>query len=279
VVWQRRDLPCRHFRGPGSSVVLHGNTVILTMDGVDVQYLVALDRKTGETVWKTDRSTDFGDVEAGGKIRGDGDFRKAYTTPGFVTVGGRVQLVSPGAKACYGYDADTGKEIWKITYDGYSNAASPVFVRDKMAIINTGFGKAHLLGVRLDGEMKGDVTRTHVEWDEMKRIPTLPSPLVVDGKIYITSELGVLSRIDGASGRIEESLPLGGRYSSSGVHADGHLFFLSEEGETQVVRPGAKMELVATNPLADGFMASPALDGNSLYLRTKSHIYRIGKQP
>jgi outer membrane protein assembly factor BamB len=279
VVWQRRDLPCRHFRGPGSSVVLHGDTVILTMDGVDVQYLVALDRKTGKTVWKTDRTTDFGDVEAGGKIRGDGDFRKAYTTPGFVTVGGRVQLVSPGAKACYGYDADTGKELWKITYDGYSNAASPVFVRDKMAIINTGFGKAHLLGVRLDGEMKGDVTRTHVEWDEMKRIPTLPSPLVVDGKIYITSELGVLSRIDGASGRIEESLPLGGRYSSSGVHADGHLFFLSEEGETQVVRPGDKMELVATNPLADGFMASAALDGSSLYLRTKSHIYRIGKTP
>jgi outer membrane protein assembly factor BamB len=127
--------------------------------------------------------------------------------------------------------------------------------------------------------MKGDVTRTHVEWDEMKRIPTLPSPLVVDGKIYITSELGVLSRIDGASGRIEESLPLGGRYSSSGVHADGHLFFLSEEGETQVVRPGDKMELVATNPLADGFMASAALDGSSLYLRTKSHIYRIGKTP
>ena len=279
VVWQRRDLPCRHFRGPGSSVVLHGNTVILTMDGVDVQYLVALDRKTGKTVWKTDRTTDFGDVEAGGKIRGDGDFRKAYTTPGFVTVGGRVQLVSPGAKACYGYDADTGKELWKITYDGYSNAASPVFVDDKMAIINTGFGKAHLLGVRLDGEMKGDVTRTHVEWDEMKRIPTLPSPLVVDGKIYITSELGVLSRIDGASGRIEESLPLGGRYSSSGVHADGHLFFLSEEGETQVVRPGDKMELVATNPLAGGFMASAALDGSSLYLRTKSHIYRIGKTP
>jgi outer membrane protein assembly factor BamB len=279
VVWQRRDLPCRHFRGPGSSVALHGNTLILTMDGVDVQYLVALDRKTGKTVWKTDRTTDFGDVEAGGKIRGDGDFRKAYTTPGFVTVGGRVQLVSPGAKACYGYDADTGKELWKITYDGYSNAASPVFVGNKMAIINTGFGKAHLLGVRLDGEMKGDVTRTHVVWDEMKRIPTLPSPLVVDGKIYITSELGVLSRIDGASGRIEESLPLGGRYSTSGAHADGHLYFLSEEGETKVVRPGDKMELVATNPLADGFMASPAFDGSSLYLRTKSHVYRIGKSP
>jgi outer membrane protein assembly factor BamB len=192
---------------------------------------------------------------------------------------GRVQLVSPGAKACYGYDADTGKELWKITYDGYSNAASPVFLKDKMAIINTGFGKAHLLGVRLDGELKGDVTRTHVEWDVFKRIPTLSSPLVVEGKIYVVSEIGIVSRIDAASGKIEASLPLGGRYSSSAAHADGHLYFLSEEGETKVVRPGPKMELVATNPLDDGFMASPAFDGDSLYLRTKSHVYRIGKKP
>ncbi len=279
VVWQRRDLPCRHFRGPGSSVVLHGENLILTMDGVDVQYLAALDRKTGKTVWKTDRSTDFGDVEAGGVIRGDGDFRKAYTTPGFVTTGGRVQLVSPGAKACFGYDAATGEELWKVTYDGYSNAASPVFLGDKMAIINTGFGKARLLGVRLDGSLKGDVTRTHVEWDVFKRIPTLSSPLVVGGKIYVISELGIVSRIDAASGRIEGSIPLGGRYSSSGVHADGHLYFTSEEGDTKVVLPGPDMKLVSSNPLEDGFMASPALDGGSLYLRTKSHVYRIGGKP
>jgi outer membrane protein assembly factor BamB len=277
VVWSRRDLPCRHFRGPGSSVVLHRNTLILTMDGIDVQYLAALDRETGETVWKTERSTEFGDVEADGKIRGDGDFRKAYTTPGFVTVGGRTQLVSPGAKACFGYDADTGEELWHVTYDGFSNAASPVFVDNRMAIINTGFGKAHLLGVRLDDALGGDVTRSHVEWDIFKRIPKLSSPLVVDGKIYVTSEMGILSRIDAASGRIEDAIPLRGSFSASGVYADGLLYYPSEEGETKVVRPGEPMEIVASNPLDDGFMASPALDGSSLYLRTKSHVYRIGE--
>ena len=94
VIWERRDLPCRHFRGPGSSVVLYKETLILTMDGIDVQYLAALNRKTGKTIWRTDRTTDYGDVEANGKIRGDGDFRKAYTTPNFVTVGGVTQLVS-----------------------------------------------------------------------------------------------------------------------------------------------------------------------------------------
>ena len=279
VVWQRRDLPCQHFRGPGSSVVLYKDTLILTMDGVDVQYLAALDRKTGKTVWKTDRTTDYGDVEAGGKIRGDGDFRKAYTTPAFVTVGGRVQLISPGAKACYGYDADSGKELWKIAYDGYSNAASPVFIGDKMAIINTGFGKAHLLGVRLDDQLTGDVTRSHIEWDVIKRIPTLSSPVVVDGKIYVTSELGILSRIDPASGEIEDSIPLKGNFTASAAYADGHLYCLSEDGEAMVVRLGVSMEIVARNKLDDGFLASPALDGDSLYLRTKSHVYRIGGKP
>ncbi|BCX47516.1 quinohemoprotein ethanol dehydrogenase [Haloferula helveola] len=279
VVWQRRDLPCRHFRGPGSSVVLYGETLILSMDGVDVQYLVALDRKTGETVWKTDRTTDFGDVEPNGKIRGDGDFRKAYSTPGFVTVDGTVQLVSPGAKACYGYEAKTGKELWKVTYDGFSNAASPVFVDGKMAIINTGFGKAHLLGVKLDGGMNGDITGSHVEWDVFKRIPTLSSPLVVDGKVYVTSDLGILSRIDAMSGKIEKVTALQGRFSASGVYADGRLYYLSEEGDTIVVDPKGEMEVIATNHLDDGFMASPAVDGKAMYLRTRSHVYRIEAQP
>lgn len=277
VLWERRDLPCQHFRGPGSSLVLYQETLILTMDGVDVQYLAALDRKTGETVWKTDRSTDFGDVEEGGKIRGDGDFRKAYTTPNFITLDGQVQLVSSGAKATYGYEADSGKEIWKVTYDGFSNAACPVFVGKDMAIINTGFGKAHLLGVRLDGQLKGDVTSSHLEWDVFKRIPTLSSPVVVEGKIYVTSETGILSRIDATSGKIEDHLALKDHFSASGVYADGHLYFVSEEGRTFVVKPGPEMAVVATNQLDDGFMASPALDGSSLYLRTKSHLYRIEK--
>jgi len=277
VIWERKDLPCRHFRGPGSSLALYQETLIVTMDGVDVQYIAALNRKTGETVWKTDRTTDFGDVEAGGKIRGDGDFRKAYTTPNFVTVNGKVQLVSTGAKATYGYEADTGKEIWKITYDGFSNAASPVFIGNEMAIINSGFGKAHLLGVKLDHDLKGDVTRSHIKWDIFKRMPTLSSPIVADGKVYVTSETGILSRIDAATGEIEDYISLKAPVSASGVYADGHLYFVSEDGSAFVIEPGKEMKVIATNKLDDGFMASPALDESSLYLRTKSHLYRIGK--
>ncbi|MGJ8695449.1 MAG: PQQ-binding-like beta-propeller repeat protein [Verrucomicrobiaceae bacterium] len=277
-IWERRDLPCRHFRGPASSVVLHKETLILTMDGIDVQYLAALDRKTGKTVWRTDRTTDFGDVEAGGKIRGDGDFRKSYTTPNFVVVGGVTQLVSAGAKACFGYEADTGKELWKVTYNGFSNGASPVFVGNEMAIINTGLGKAHVLGVRLDGEMKGDVTKSHVEWDIFKRMPGRTSPVVVDGKVYLTSEEGILSRVDAMTGEIEKFVSLKGHFSGSGVYADGHLYFPSEQGKVVVVKPDEELTIVASNELDDGFMASPALDGDSIYLRSKSHVYRISKK-
>ena len=278
VVWQRRDLPCRHFRGPGSSVVLNGDTILLSMDGIDVQYMVALDRKTGETVWKTERSADFGDIESDGTIRGDGDFRKAYSTPVLAKVGGRMQILSTGAKACYGYDAGSGEELWKVTHDGYSAGATPVVVDDRLAVFNTGFGKAHLLGVRLEPGMKGDVTRSHLEWDVIKRIPKLSSPTVAGGRIHVVSELGVLSRIDPADGEIEDAIPLRAKFTASGAYADGLLYFLGEDGEGVVVKPGDELEIVAKNQLDDGFMASPAFDGSALYLRTRSHVYRIEKR-
>lgn len=277
VIWERRDLPCRHFRGPGSSVVLYKETLILTMDGIDVQYLAALNRKTGKTIWRTDRTTDYGDVEANGKIRGDGDFRKAYTTPNFVTVGGVTQLVSCGAKACYGYNADTGKELWKVIYKGFSNAPTPAFVGNELAIINTGLGKARVQAIRLDGKMEGDITKSHVEWDIFKRMPARSSPLVVNGKLYLLSESGILSLVDAKTGEIEKFVSLKGGFSSSGVYADGLLYFPSEEGKIVVVKPGPDLEVVATNELDDGFMASPALAGSSIFLRSKSHVYCIGR--
>ena len=124
--WRRTDLKCRHFRGPGSSPILYEDLLILTMDGIDYQYIIALDKKTGATKWKTERSTKWDDVEPNGKIRGDGDLRKAYTTPTFTKVSGKIIMISPGAKSCFAYDPSTGKELWNITYSGYSNASRTV---------------------------------------------------------------------------------------------------------------------------------------------------------
>ncbi|MDB6069157.1 MAG: Pyrrolo-quinoline quinone, partial [Verrucomicrobiales bacterium] len=115
-IWRRTDLPCRHYRGPGSSLFPWKNSLILTMDGVDVQYLAALDRTTGATLWKTDRNTNFEDLDAAGKPQMEGDLRKAYSTPILITVDGKPQLVSTGSRATVAYDPDTGKEIWRARY-------------------------------------------------------------------------------------------------------------------------------------------------------------------
>ena len=136
-VWRRTDLKCRHFRGPGSSPVIYKDTLILTMDGVDYQYIVALDKTSGETKWKTDRSTKWDDIEPNGKIRGEGDLRKAYTTPTFIKVSDKTIMISPGAKSCFAYNPSTGEEIWNITYSGYSNASRSIIYKDNI-IINSG---------------------------------------------------------------------------------------------------------------------------------------------
>ena len=112
-LWKRDDLPCRHYRGPSSSLVLFENLVILTIDGADLQYHAALDKQTGQTVWKTDRSVAWNDENVPGQMAKDGDMRKAHSTPLIVTAAGKPQMLSAGAKAAYGYDPRTGRELWQ----------------------------------------------------------------------------------------------------------------------------------------------------------------------
>ena len=137
VVWQRRDLPCRHYRGPGSSPIVWRNLLILTFDGIDQQYVTALDKRNGKTVWRTDRSTDYHDLGPDGKPKLQGDVRKGYGTPATMDVAGRTQVVSVGSRAAFGYDAETGREIWTVTHEDF-NAAAPPLIDGNLAIINTG---------------------------------------------------------------------------------------------------------------------------------------------
>lgn len=277
VLWKRTDLPCRHFRGPGSSPVLFANLLILTMDGIDTQYLVALDSSSGKTVWKTDRSTKWTDVEPGGKIRGGGDFRKAYTTPTFTKVGTETIMISPGAKACFAYNPTNGRELWHITYAGYSNASRTVIAGEN-AIINTGYGKPHLVSLKLDAQARGNITRSHIVWDIFKRVPKRSSPIIAGKQLYMTTDEGILSCIDLTTGKEIWSERLRGHFSASPILADGHIYFFSEMGDCYVIKPGNTFELLASNRLDDGFMASPAVAGKAIFARSKTHIYRIETQ-
>jgi outer membrane protein assembly factor BamB len=202
----------------------------------------------------------------------EGDHRKAHSTPLITTVNGRPQLVSVGAKAAYGHEPRTGKEIWRVEFDDFSCAPRPV-AGDGMAYIVTGFTKKQMLGIRLDGQ--GVVTDTHVAWNQNKGIGRYASPLLVDGLLYLAVDESFVSCLDARTGEVVWNERIGGKYASSPVYADGRLYFFSQEGTTTVLNPGRKLDVLATSPLDGSFMACPAVDGKAFYLRTKTHLYRI----
>jgi outer membrane protein assembly factor BamB len=275
VIWKRNDLPCRHYRGPSSSVVSCGKLLILTMDGADLQYLVALDKKTGKTVWKTDRSVPWNDqIGNVTQMTKEGDHRKAHSTPLLVHAGpdSGLMLLSAGAKAAYGYDPLTGKEIWRVQYNDFSAAPRPVF-GDGIAYFVSGMTKHELLAVRTDET--GDVTDTAVKWRLRNHVGVYASPLLVDGLIYTAADESFVSCVDAATGEVVWTERIGGSYAASPVYADGRLYFFSEDGTTTVLKPGRTFESLAKNTLDAGFMASPAVDGKAFFLRTKAALYRI----
>ncbi len=273
VLWQRTDLPCRHYRGPSSSPVLFENLLIVTMDGVDVQYLLALDKKTGKTIWKTNRSVPWDDENSTLKFAKDGDLRKAHSTPIVVSVNGKLQMLSTGAKAAYAYDPHDGKELWRIQFpNSWSAAPMPLFSHG-LAMIITGLGKTELYAVRADG--KGDVTNTHIVWKLDKGVAKTASPVIVNDLFYMVRDDGIVTCLEVATGQQVWSERIGGTCAASPIYADGRLYFANQQGKTIVLKPCRTFEVLATNTLNTGCMASPAVSGKALFLRTKTHLYRI----
>jgi len=276
VLWKRDDLPCRHYRGPASSLIAFENLLILTMDGVDRQYHAALDRQTGQTVWKTDRSVAWNDEQVPGQMARDGDLRKAHSTPLVVHAAGQFQMLSAGAKAAYGYDPRTGRELWRVQYNDWSVAPRPLFAGG-LAFFVSGLSKTELLAVRTDGQ--GDITDTGVVWRLKTHVGKYASPILVDGLIYTAAEQSFITCLEAATGQTIWKERIGGKFAASPVYADGRLYFSSQEGTTTVLQPGRELRILAANTLAGGFMASPAVSGRAFYLRTKTHLYRVESPP
>jgi outer membrane protein assembly factor BamB len=272
VLWKREDLPCRHYRGPSSCPVLFEDLLILTFDGANLQYLVGLDKRTGKTVWKTDRSAVWNDENVPGQMAKDGDLRKAHSTPLIVNVNGKPQMLSAGAKAAYAYDPRTGREIWKVHHEDYSVAPRPLF-DNGLAFIVTGFNKRELWAIKADGQ--GDVTDSNIVWKLKTRVGKYASPILVDGLLYTASDESFITCLEAKTGQTVGTERVGGKYAASPVYGDGHLYFFSQEGTALLVKPGKTLEVLATNTLSAGCMASPAVDGKSLFVRTKTHLYRI----
>lgn len=272
VLWKRDDLPCKHFRGPGSSPVLFGDLLILTMDGIDFQYLVALDKKSGKTIWKTDRTANWNDIEADGQPRGGGDFRKAYSTPLIVEFNGAKQMLTVGSKAAYAHDPQSGREIWKLDHVGFSPASRPVFDGTNV-FVSTGNGKAEMIAVRLGGA--GALTETNVLWRNSRGTPRMPSPVLGGDLLFLLSDGGIATCLESATGKELWQERLGGEYAASMLSVGERLYCFSQDGKATVLKAARVFETVATSKLDAGFMASPAVMGDSFILRTKTSLYRI----
>jgi len=268
VLWRSSEHQVDHQNGPGSSPVLWGNRLIIAFDGIDQQYVAALDTDTGMTAWKTMRS---------GEVNPRADFQKAYGTGSIVESGGRAQIIVPGADWVYSYDPATGKELWKAAYGmlGFSTVPRPVFANG-LAFISTSYMQPRLLAVRYDGS--GDVTKTHVAWQLDGQFPQKPSMLTVGDDLYLINDKGIAMCLETGTGKEVWKQRLGGQYSASPLFADGRIHFFSQEGQTFVVRPrtaDAPVEVLAENTLDSGFMASPAVAGKALFLRSETSLYRI----
>ena len=258
IVWKTRLEYDNGQHGTGGSPVLYGDLLIISCDGNDTQFVVALDRLTGRVRWKKPRAG-----------------YQAYTTPLIVSLPGGDQVISPGAFRAVAYEPRTGKELWQVTYgEGFSNVPTPVYGAG-LVFICTGFQQASLLAVRLDG--RGDVTKSKVVWKLDRGVPLTPSPLLVGNELYFVTDNGIATCVDAKTGKEYWRARLVGNHSASPISADGRIYFLSEEGESVVIAPGQQLKHLATNQIDGRTLASMAVAGGSIFVRSETHLYRIAR--
>ena len=256
IVWKTKLEYDNGQHGTGGSPVLYEDLLIISCDGNDVQFVVALDKLTGKVRWKKSR-----------------EGYQAYTTPLIVELAGSPQVISPGAFRAISYDPRNGKELWQVTYgEGFSNVPRPVY-GDGLVFICTGFQEPSLLAVRVDG--KGDVTKSKVQWKLDRGVPLTPSPLLVGSELYMVTDNGIVTCVDAKTGKEYWRARVGGNHSASPIYADGRIYFLNEDGESVVLAPGQQLKHLATNQLDGRTLASMAVSNGSIFIRSDTHRYRI----
>ena len=265
VLWERRDFKCDHFRGAAASPIVFNDSLIVHFDGHDLQYIVCLDQKTGKTRWKKEREYDF--------KTDNGDRKKAYCTPSVITHNGRQELISPGAVATESRNPVTGDLFWTARTGGMNASSRPIYRHGHVYVF---CGMGSMSAIRPGGD--GDVDKTHVTWSRRKVVPKKSSPLLLNDLLFMVSDEGVASCSNPLNGEIywADRLKIKGQCASSPIHASGHIYSFSSEGDCIVFKAKKEgLEILAHNKLPTGCMASPAVVGDSLLVRTKQNLYRF----
>jgi outer membrane protein assembly factor BamB len=283
-LWERRDLRAYQPVRQGSSPIVDEENLYVAFDGTDQQFFVALDKKTGDTRWKTDRNvaTDWSATlrarglepkkNGGGK---PGDNHKSFATAHLINVNGQRQLIAPAAEATISYNPNTGEELWRVLYPGGFNvAARPLHAHGMVYVFTSGL-TGYLMGIRPDG--KGDVTDTHVGWSTTRGTPHIPSPVIAGDLMFLVTDKGGIVRcLEVKSGEEVWKKRLAGDHWASPILANDKLYFSSKQGDVFVLSATRDTpELIARNRLNASFIASPAVAGSSLIVRSTTHLYCI----
>lgn len=257
ILW-KTTLPHVQGYGPSSSPVLYRDLLIVPCLGTDIRYLVALDKATGVERWK---------------INFEG--RCSEATPLLIQTPDGDQLISNQADRIAAFDPATGKELWWVVQQNFAQIPRPVF-GNGVVYVSGGYFKPETWAIRPDG--RGDVTESHVAWRNNQSAPLNPSPLLAGDELYFVSDNGIASCLKAATGKLAWRERLEGDFTASPLFADGRIYFLNETGVATVVAPGPKFERLASNTLPGRTLASLAVAGRAIYLRTDTHLYRLEKQ-
>ena len=251
--------------GEGASPTLHGDRLIINFDHDGDSFIVALDKNTGEEIWRTPRN------EA-----------TAWSTPLVVAYGGARQVVVSATSKVRSYDFLTGELIWECAGLGANAIPAPV-TQDDLVYVMTGFRPPRrLMAIRLGHE--GDLTGTDaVVWTVERGTSYTPSPVLHENKLYMLMDSGMISCVDATSGEpyyMQQRLPGSPRFKASPVGAQGKLYLASEGGEVFVLKMGPDFEVLATNTLeGQSFVASPAIVDGELFLRSQSNLICVAQAP
>ena len=275
LIWKNEEIHFFSQHGLGASPILYENLLIMPFDGSsegedsligfkkawDGAVLLALDKSNGKVAWRGSR----------------GLSRLAHVTPNVLKQGNHPQLISAAGDVIQGHDPHSGKLIWTVHSQGEGVTPS-IVLADGLIYTCSGFEEPTIRVVRPGGE--GDVTATHIAWEQKQGVPSLSSLLYVAPHIYAVTDAGIVNCFDAQTGEGVWQKRIGGKHSASPIYADGNIYFLSEiDGETIIIKPGDKFEEVARNSLGETCKASIAVSQGNLFIRSDKHLFCIGDRP
>ena len=261
-LWSRHlgteHAPFRTQWGHGSSPTLYGDLLLLLCDHLADAYLLALDVRTGKDRWKADR----------------GEGRVSHSTPIVVPAPGGDELIVNSSARIDAYDPRTGALLWFEGTTRQTPIPSAVF-HDGRIYLSRGYRNSDYMAIRPGG--RGDVSATHVEWRRPSGASYVPSVLYYDGLLYMTNDVGVVTCADARTGEPVWRHRLGGVFFASPVAGDGNIYLASETGEIFVLRGGREPRVIARNDLGERLIASPAIAGGRILLRSDRTLFAVGR--